>query len=102
MSKSKYTASIYPSAENDIIELKDYFINIIKTSPNPLLEKLLHEIDLLEDNPFIYPLVKDPYLNGLGYHIIPIDNFILFYVIKDKEVQIHRFLYGRRDYKQLF
>jgi addiction module RelE/StbE family toxin len=102
MSKEKYPILIFPSAENDITELKDYFVNVLKTSPNQLLEKVLHEIELLEDNPFIYPLVKDPYLNGLGYHIIPIDNFILFYVISEKEVQIHRFLYGKRDYKQLF
>jgi addiction module toxin, RelE/StbE family len=102
MKKTKYTVLIFPSAENDIQEIKDYFINILKTSPNGLFEKLLHEIDLLEDNPYIYPLIKDPYLNQLGYRIIPIDNFILFYIVTNNEVHIHRFLYGKRNYKLLF
>jgi toxin ParE1/3/4 len=102
MSKIKYQVIIYPSAENDIQETKDYFINVLKTSPSPLFEKLLHVIDLLEVNPNIYPLIHDSYLNQLGYRYVPIDNFILFYVVNNTEVQLHRFLYGRRDYKHLF
>ena len=33
-----------------------------------------------------------------GYRMFPIDNFLVFYVIENDEVQIHRFLYGKRDY----
>jgi addiction module RelE/StbE family toxin len=102
MSKTKYSVLIYPKAENDIRDIKTYFEEILKTSPIPLFEKLLTQIDLLEENPFIFPLLKDPYLNQLGYRMIPIDNFLVFYVITRKEVQIHRFLYGRRNYHLLF
>jgi len=49
----------------------------------------------------MYPLVKDPYLNQLGYHMIPIDNFLVFYIVTGNEVQIHRFLYGKRDYMEI-
>ena len=102
MSKTRYSVLIYPTAENDIKEIRTYFEEILKTSPKPLLEKLLTQIDLLEENPFIYPLLKDTYLNQLGYRMIPIDNFLVFYVIVEKEVQIHRFIYGRRNYQLLF
>jgi toxin ParE1/3/4 len=102
MSKVKYSVLLYPSAEKDIYETKDYFTNVLKASPNPLFEKVLYEIGLLESNPYIYPLLKDQYLNQLGYRMIPIDNFLLFYIIKDHEVQIHRFLYGKRNYRLLF
>jgi toxin ParE1/3/4 len=102
MSKTKYSVLIYPKAENDIKETKTYFEEILKTSPTPLFEKILTQIDLLEENPFIFPLLKDPYLNQQGYRMIPIDNFLIFYVIKEREVQIHRFLYGRRNYNLLF
>jgi toxin ParE1/3/4 len=102
MNKTKYSVLIFPRAENDLIETKTYFEEILKTSPTPLFEKFLIQIDILEDNPFIFPLLKDPYLNQLGYRMIPIDNFLIFYLIKGKEVQIHRFLYGRRNYHLLF
>jgi addiction module RelE/StbE family toxin len=101
MSSQKYSVLIYPTAEHDLYDIKKYFEQILKTSPDSLFSKFSESIDRLENNPFIYPLVKDPYLNQLGYHMIPIDNFLLFYVIVEKEVQIHRFLYGKRNYLQI-
>ena len=98
MSSPKYSIRIYPTAENDLLEIKDYFQNKLKTSHINLFQKFYDAIDLLESNPFIHPLLDDTYLNKLGYRMIPIDNFLLFYIIEDNVIQIHRFLYGRRDY----
>jgi addiction module RelE/StbE family toxin len=98
MSSPKYKVHIYPSAENDLIEIKDYFMNKLKITPNNLFEKFYKSIDTLEENPFLFPLLKDTFLNQLGYRMVPIDNFLLFYIIENNEVQIHRFLYGKRNY----
>jgi len=98
MTVKKYKISIYPSAEKDLLEIKDYFVNKLKTSPNNLFQKFYDSLDLLESNPIIHSLVKDTYLNQLGYRMYPIDNFLVFYVIVNDEIQIHRFLYGKRDY----
>jgi plasmid stabilization system protein ParE len=98
MSQKIYQVLIYPSAENDLIEIKEYFLNKLKISPNNLFEKFYKSIDTLEINPHIFPLPKDPFLNQLGYRMVPIDNFLLFYIIDNDTVQIHRFLYGRRNY----
>ena len=101
MKKTTYIVLIYPTAEKDLLEIKDYFKNKLKTSPNHLFEKFYSSINILEKNPIIYQLVKDLYLRQLGYRMVPIDNFLLFYVIKKQEVQIHRFLYGKRNYSML-
>ncbi len=39
------------------------------------------------------------YDRQMGYRAV--DRYILFYVVKNTEVQIHRILYGRRDYLSL-
>jgi len=98
MSKSHYKIAIYPSAQNDLLEVKDYFENKLKTTPNKLFQKFYDSLDLLETNPLIHPLIIDTYLERLGYRMYPIDNFLVFYVIENDEIQIHRFLYGKRDY----
>lgn len=98
MSSKKYTVRIYPRAEKDLFEIKDYFENKLKTSPNDLFKKFYESVDVLETNPFLYPLLKDAYLNQMGYRMMPVDNFLIFYVVKAEEVQIHRFLYGKRNY----
>ncbi|MDA8410203.1 MAG: type II toxin-antitoxin system RelE/ParE family toxin [Treponema sp.] len=102
MTDSDYRVLIFPKAEEDIRDTKYYLENKLKTSAKPLLEKIMKHIAMIEENPFIFPILSDPYLNQLGYRMIPIDNFILFYVVKDKEVQIHRFIFGRRNYQLLF
>lgn len=101
MKSMKYSVLIYPAAEKDLSEIKDYFVNKLKTSPNPLFTKLLEKIDLIEENPLLFPLCMDPSLNQLGYRLIPIDNFLLFYRIDEGIVQIHRFLYGKRNYLEI-
>ncbi len=98
MNSKRYKVRIYPSAESDLLEVREYFEHKLKTSPNPLFRKFLEAIDLIEENPFIFPLLKDPYLNQIGYRMIPVDNFLAFYIIENEEIQIHRFLYGKRDY----
>ncbi len=98
MSSKKYTIKIYPTAQNDFLEVKDYFENKLKISPNNLFQKFYESLDLLEANPLIHPVMIDTYLNQLGYRMYPIDNFLVFYVVENTEIQIHRFLYGKRDY----
>lgn len=101
MENEIFKVKIYPSAERDLREIKTYFENTLCISVKRLFTKFYKDIDLLETFPFSFPAVKDPYLNSLGYRMIPIENYIIFYIIKDKEVQIHRILYGKRNYLKL-
>jgi plasmid stabilization system protein ParE len=101
MTSRKYKVLIYPAAEQDILEITGYFENALKTSPNNLIQKFYDSIDILETNPFIHPLLQDNYLHQLGYRMFSVDNFLVFYVVKNNLVQIHRFLYGKRDYLQI-
>ena len=52
----------------------------------------------LKENPFIYPVVPDEYLASKGYRFIIINNYLLFYKVKEKQIEIIRFLYGSRDW----
>jgi len=101
MKATKYSVLIYPTAEKDLEEIRDYFVNKLKTSPNSLFSKFLEKIELIEANPLLFPLCLDQSLNQLGYRLIPIDNFLMFYRIDKNIVQIHRFLYGKRNYLEI-
>jgi toxin ParE1/3/4 len=101
MSSIRYKVLIYPTAEKDLHDIKEYFKNKLKISSNHIFEKFYSNIDTLEKNPFLFPLLEDSYLHEQGYRMIPIDNFLIFYIVKNKEVQIHRFLYGKRNLSQL-
>ncbi len=102
MSLQKYKLLIYPRAEKDLLEIKDYFEKKLKISVNQLFGKFNSSLNYLETNPFIHPLLKDPSLNQLGYRMILVDNYLIFYVVENSDVQIHRILFGKRNYSHLF
>ena len=97
----KYEVVVTPSAQKDLTEIKSYFTDVLKTSSNSIFEKILEQVKILKVHPFTYKVHQDPLLKLVGYRIIPIDNYLMFYVIKSNIVQIHRVLYAKRNYLQL-
>ena len=100
-----YTAKFTEFAENDILSTLEYISE--KLSAPKAAENLYYEInekiEIIEDNPFLFPLVKDPYLSKKGLRWIGIKNYMIFYKIIEVEekISIIRFLYGRRDWKNI-
>ncbi len=56
MSFSTYRVLIYPTAEKDLLEIKSYFKEVLKISPNHLLERIAPKKKLPEQNPYIFYL----------------------------------------------
>ena len=67
---------------------------------NNLKKEIKEKLNKIKVNPKIRPLVRDEYLANLGYRLINVKNFMIFYIIDDnnKHIKIIRFLYGKRDW----
>ena len=70
---------------------------------NNLLDEIEKNVILLRKNPYIFPLVSDEDLEEKGIRFVLIKNYMMFYFIEEdkKNVNIIRFLYGRRDWKNI-
>ena len=57
----------------------------------------------LAEMPTRYAMVADEHLAAQGIRKLPVENYIVFYVVseQDKTVTVIRILYGRRDWEQL-
>jgi len=101
----KYSLYITDIAEKDILATVRYIANTLKNpiAANNLLDEIERYEKILEDTPGMYPFVQDEYLAAKGLKYLAIKNFLLFYTIdeKSKTVKIIRFLYGRRDWKNI-
>ena len=87
-------------------ELKAAIQYIREDLKNPIAaEKLKDEAKetykKIKENPFLYPAVPDEYLASKGFRFVMVKNFMLFYIVIEKEVIILRFLYGHRDWMNL-
>jgi len=65
-----------------------------------LIKEILEKLYLIKENPKISPLVQDEYLASLGYRLINVKNYVIFYIIgnDNKHIKIIRFLYKRRNW----
>jgi len=101
-----YSINITDLAEDDILAIATYISKVLKNpiAANNLLDEIERHEKILEDMPTMYPFVNDKYLSGKGLKYVAIKNFLMFYTIDEhnKIVTIIRFLYKRRDWKNLF
>ena len=103
MSKNKFTINYLPSAKKDLDNIISY---IQADDPNAALN-LLNDIDKsisqLESFPFKGKIPEDDHLKSKDYRILIVNNYLIFYVIfeKNKEIEIRRIIHGKRKYKFL-
>ena len=97
-------------AERDITEAICY---IVEELQNPvaaikLFEDIERSVGSLQENPKRYPLVRDDYLASKGFRLMPVQKYLIFYVVRDdardekKSVTIERVLYNRRNWIVIF
>jgi len=100
-----YSLIITDIAEEDILNTVKYIADVLKAqaAANNLLDEIERRQEILENTPNIYPFVPDEYLAQKGLRFAIIKNYLMFYTINEEQkiVTVIRFLYGRRDWKNI-
>ncbi len=97
-----YEIRYLKTAERDLLDIFKY---IKKDNPSAAafqLEKFDASIFLLALNPYMGIVPKDKRLKTLIYRILVVDQYLVFYVVKPKMIQIRRVIHGARRYHFLF
>jgi plasmid stabilization system protein ParE len=65
-----------------------------------LKKEIKEKINKIKENPNFRPLVQDKYLASLGYRLINVKNYMIFYIIGEdnKYLKIVRFLHNKRNW----
>lgn len=96
-----YKISILPAAQNDLREIVDYLNTLSPQAAVSYYDMIVERIASLTQMPKRYALVKDAQLRLKGYRTLIIKHYIVFYVVKEKTVEIRRILFARRQYQPL-
>ena len=99
----QYDVKIFPAAQNDLRDIVDYLNTRSPQAAVKYYDLIIERIEILRSMPNCCPLVRDAQLRLRGYRKLIVKSYIVFYVVKDedKTVQIHRIIYGRRQYEKL-
>jgi toxin ParE1/3/4 len=96
-----FTIRYLSTAQRDLVEIFEYIRKDRPGATSGLLEKFDKSIAALAANPYLGVIPKDERLKRLGYRILVVDKYLVFYVLKPKTVQIRRVIHGARRYNFL-
>ena len=99
----KYNIEYSKESKQDLIDIKKHIKYNLQEpdTANRLINKIRTEIDKLIDKPELYAIIDDDFIKKLEIRKIIVDNYIVFYRINNKTIQIVRVLYGRRKWINL-
>jgi plasmid stabilization system protein ParE len=96
MIKSKYHLRYLPIAVEDLTAI---FKWIAADSPNraaAFIGKIDKRIGNLEIHPFSGSIPRNEKLKDLGYRVMILDHYLVFYIVRDQIIEIHRVVHGAR------
>ncbi|MBC2711080.1 MAG: type II toxin-antitoxin system RelE/ParE family toxin [Desulfosarcina sp.] len=93
-----YQIRYLPAAEDDLDDIFGYILKDNPTAAAGLLDTFDRTISQLALNPELGVVPKDERLKRLGYRMLIVGKYLVFYVVKSGVVQIRRVIHGARRY----
>ena len=102
----KYNIEYSKESKEDLVGIKKYIKYNLQEpeTANKLISKIrksIKSIKSLKDNPEIYTIIDDDIIRKLEIRKLIVDNYIVFYKIKNESIEIVRIMYGRRNWRNL-
>lgn len=97
----KFILRYLPVAQKDLTSIFDY---IAQDSPRRALnfvDKLDDTITRLDRHPFLGRIPRHPRLRDYGYRVLIIESYLVFYIIRDRVIEVHRIVHGSRNLDHL-
>jgi plasmid stabilization system protein ParE len=97
----KYKVKIYPTAQMDLNDIVSYLNTLSPQAAIGYYDLLVEKISSLVGMPERCPFVRNIALKAKGYRYLIVENYLVFFVVKDDTIQIRRILYNKHQYKGL-
>ena len=100
MQKKMYILKFSEPFFKDIESSVNYIEHTLKTpaAAQRIKDEAKKAYKKIKKTPFMCPIVSDKYLATFGYRFLMVKNYMMFYNVEKKEINIIRFLYGHRDW----
>ena len=102
MKRPKYTVRLLRAAEDDFTEIISYVAAEKPDSAESLAQRIEHSFRSFATNPYLGRVPKDAALLDLGYRYLIVQNYLIFYVVEERTIFVHRIVHGARDFLGLF
>jgi len=102
VTSNKYSIRLLPIAEQDIQDIILYIASENITAAYKLADKIEANIGRLRAHPFLGKTPTDQKLLMMGYRVIIVEDYLIFYTVRSRSILVHRIIHGARDFRDLF
>lgn len=94
-----YEIRYLPLARKDLTNIIDYITDILKApkAAMDLVDVLDTSVSRLAQFPYSCRVYQPVKFLEAEYRILPVKNYLVFYVVKEQVVEIHRVVYAKMD-----
>jgi addiction module RelE/StbE family toxin len=99
----EYAIKYLPVAKKDLLEIIGYIsekLDAPKAALN-LIDELEKKIMDLKINPYSHRLYRPSKPIDTEYRLLGVKNYLVFYVVADNTVEIHRIIYNKRNFSEI-
>ena len=97
----EYNVTISSTAQNDFMEIAEHIETLPPEEAEQQYDSIVKKTGVLARSPDSCPSARDSQLRLRGYKMLTVDDYIYFFIIMGREVNIRRILYARRQYDRL-
>ncbi len=96
-----YKVKLYPTAEQDLLDIINDLNTLSSEVALQYYDLLTEQIASLSSMPERCARSRDLILAAKGYRYLIVKKYLVFFIVAEDTVQIHRILYGRSDYRSI-
>ena len=96
-----YKVKIFPLAQVDALDLVWRLDALPPENAAELFDSVVSKIETLAKKPLSYSAAKDTQLRLRGYRTLQADIYTIFFVVKDRTVELRRIQFSKRQYQWL-
>ena len=102
--ENKYKLNIYPKAQSDLKNIIEYVSVVLsnKQAANDLMTAFKNAFERVCVFPESCPVLNNSFLKYKGLRKLLVNNYIVFYRVKDNTIQIVRIMYAMQNYQEVF
>jgi plasmid stabilization system protein ParE len=101
VSANRYAVRLLSIAEQDLQDLAAFVAADNIPAAMALADRIENDLQRLARYPYLGKVPNDERLAALGYRVLVIENYLVFYKVRGRIVLVHRILHGMRDLPSL-
>ena len=98
-----YKIRYLPIAQKDLQDIVLYFLDNLKSPQAAInfIETFNESVSRLKKHPYAYKLYQPQDPIESEYRLLPVKNYLVFYIVIENIVEIHRIIYAKMNIEKI-